>query len=1064
MKFKYHILSFLFLFAVAPAIAQSGREITGTLILDNNTYVQGATISFLKSRSSTLTDSLGRFKLQLHQFSDTLQISHIGYKTIFLPVTYATNLPLLIKMNASTTELKEVIVNTGYQDIPKERATGSFVKLDNKILNQRVSTDIISRLDGITSSYLVDKRNPNEPTYQIRGLSTLTYEAMSPLIVLDNFPYDGDINNINPNDIESITILKDAAASSIWGARAGNGVIVITTKKARLNQPLKLSINSNVTFSKTPDLFTADQIPVNTFIGLEKYLFEQGNYDALFNDMSQPPISQVVEILDKQRNGLLTPEQVNQQINGLSKHDVRYDMQKYLYRPSVNQQYSINLTGGGNKITYLFSAGYDKNLSELRGNDNQRITIRSDNTIHISPNWQFQSGIILTRSNRTSNSPGGYGSYSFYNGSISPYASLINTDGSPASIDIFYRGLYTDTAGAGRLLDWKYRPLQELANNDNSATLSDVLINLGTNYKINKWLNADLKYQFQQSWNDQKQYNNLNTFYTRDLINRFTQLTPDGVEYILPKEGILRTTNGINKAQSVRGQLNVNNSWGSWHELSAIVGGEVRETKNNVSTATIYGFNNNTLTQTSVDYVNRYPTYGGIYGNSNIPDGSGFNEYVNRFISVYANAAYTYNQKYTISGSVRRDASNLFGVSTNQKWVPLWSAGALWRIDKESFYKMEWLPQLNFRLTYGVSGNLDPGASALTQITYYDASISPINVPSAGIVAPPDPHLRWEQVKTWNAGLDFSTKRNRIAGSFDFYVKQSVDLMNSVALDPTTGIITANQNSASIHSKGIDAIINTVNIDRKIKWRTTLLFNYVSYKVTKNLNPPSPVGLVSDGTIIFPLLGYNPYEVVSYKWAGLDPQTGDPMGYINGQVSKDYNGIAKNPIEQQVVHGSALPPVFGAIRNTIEWNKFSLSINITYKLDYYFRRPSLNYNTLFANGNGFSEFEKRWQKPGDEKYTNVPSMDYPDMYMRDNFYQRADINVQRADHIRLNDIYVSYDYASLRAGTLKSIEFYLYANQLNFLLWKANKSGLDPEILYNVKPPISISAGVRLNF
>lgn len=1064
MKYKYHILSTLFLFWFASAAAQPGKEITGKLLLDNNSPVQGATISFIESRSGAVSDSSGRFKLRLHQSSDTLKITHIGFDKIFLSVSDATKLPLLIRMKSSTRELEEVIINTGYQDIPKERSTGSFFKLDNQLLNQRVSTDIISRLDGITSSLLVDKRNPDEPTYQVRGLSTLTYEAMLPLIVLDNFPYAGDINNINPNDIESITLLKDAAASSIWGARAGNGVIVITTKKARLNQPLKISINSNVTVTKKPDLFTADWFAVNSFIGLEKYLFEQGNYNALFNDMSQPPISAVVEILENQRNGLLLPAEANQQINELAKNDVRNDMQQYLYRPSVNQQYSINLTGAGNKLTYLFSAGFDKDISELRGNDNQRITLRSHNTLHLNRNWQFHSGVILTRSNRKSNSPGGYGSYSFYNGSISPYARLVNDDGSPATIDIYYRGLFTDTAGAGNLLDWKYRPLQELANKDNNSTLSDVLINLGTTYKINKWLNADLKYQFQQSWNDQQRYNNLNTFYTRDLINRFSQITPGGVKYIMPKGGILDTTNSVSKTQGIRGQLNINNSWGLRHQLSAIAGGEIRETKNNISTATIYGFNNNTLTQTSVDYINRYPTYDGIYGDLNITDGSSFNEYVNRFISVYANAAYTYNEKYTISGSVRKDASNLFGINTNQKWVPLWSAGALWRIGSEHFYTWAWLPQLNLRLTYGISGNLDPGASSLTKISYYSGSISPINIPFAGIVAPPNPHLRWEQVKTWNAGLDFSTKRNRISGSFDFYVKQSVDLMNSVSLDPTTGIITANQNSASIHSKGIDAIINTLNIDRKIKWRTTVLCNYVSYKVTKNLNPPSSIGLVSDGAIIFPVLGYNPYEIVSYKWAGLDPLTGNPMGYLNGQISKDYAGIAKNPIEQQVVHGSALPPVFGSIRNTIEWNRFSLAFNITYQLDYYFRRPSLNYTSLFSNGAGYSEYENRWQKPGDELHTNIPSMVYPSVSWRDNFYHYADINVERGDHIRLNDIYVSYEYTPAKTVSLKSIQFYLYTSQLNLLLWKANQAGLDPEILYNVKPPISLSVGLRINF
>ena len=975
-------------------------------------------------------------------------------------------MPLQVSMAADNRQLDEVIVNTGYQDLPKERATGSFYQIDNKLLNQQVTPDILSRLDGITSSYLVDKRNSNLVSYQIRGVSTLTDAAMQPLIVLDNFPYEGDINSINPNDIESITILKDAAATSIWGAKAGNGVIVITTKKSAYNQALKVSVNANVTFSPRPDLFSMQQMPVASYIGLQKYLFEQGNYDWQFDDIYGSPIPEVALILEKQRNGTITEAQANRQLSVLSKHDVRSDMQQYLYRPALHQQYAANLSGGSNKMSYLFSAGYDKSLSDLKGNEDERVTLRSFTTLQLLKNWQFKTDILFTHSSAFNNSPGGYSSYNYSGANISPYARLINDDGSPAVLDIIHSGAFTDTAGAGALLDWKYRPLQELANNDNRNSLSDVLIKLGTTYRFNSWLNAVVSYEYQQSRNDHNEYNNLNSFYTRDMVNVFTEVTPEGNIYPVPKEGILRTGAIITKAEAVRGQLNINKNWGPAHTISAIMGGEIRDKGVGGSGAIIYGYNKNTLSESAVDYVNRYPTYGNIYGGDwNITDGTSLTKTTQRFVSVYANAAYTQNEKYTLSGSIRRDASNLFGVSTNQKWVPLWSAGAMWRLDKESFFRVKSLSLLKLRVTYGVSGNLDPTASALTNLYYFPGAYSILNIPYASIHTPPNPYLHWEKVKTFNTGLDFSFINNKVTGSLDFYVKNSIDLINSVALDPVTGFSSANRNSASIHSQGIDVVVNTLNINRQVKWKTMLLFNYISFKVTKNLNPPVMEGLISDGSYIFPVLGYNPYVIVSYKWAGLDPATGAPRGYVDGKVSQDYDAIANNPLDQQVISGPALPPFFGTVRNTIEWKRFSLAVNIIYKLGFYFRRPAINYSTLFSNnGSNYPEFDKRWQSPGDEKITNVPSMIYPGDYARDNFYQWADINVERADNIRLTDIYAGYNLPISKTKALSSLELFTNISQLNILLWKANKSGLDPEVLYDVKPSPMFSFGIRGNF
>lgn len=1062
-SYHQYLCVFIFLLFGNKLCAQT-IILYGQILTEDNKPIVGASVTLKKSKTKQPSVANGIFKMLLKSPTDTITVTCIGYQTFSRVIRESEDMPVRIHLTANIREMNEVLISTGYQDIPKERATGSFYKLGNDLIGQRVGPDMLSRLDGLASSLQIDNRTPSQRTIQIRGLSTLNLSNASPLIVLDNFPYSGDINNINPNDIENITILKDAAASSIWGARAGNGVIVITTKKAKAGQPIRVSFNANLSIAPRPDLFTANQMPVSSYIDLEKFLFAKGNYNSLFTNTSYPGISPVVEILQKQKLGTITTAQTDQQIDQLRSQDTRNDMEKYLYRSLANQQYYLNLTGSGNNIRYLFSAGVDKNLSNLQGNDNRRLTVRSNNIIALTPKWELQTDAIFTQTTAHSNSPGSYENFATGANRISPYALLVNSDGSPAAIDIYHRGLFTDTAGTGKLLDWKFRPLQELANNDNTTTSTDLLLNLGTSYKILPWLNAGIKYQYEQSWNNTENLYNTSSYYTRDYINKFTQISAGTVTYNVPANGIFDTKEAVNKAQSLRGQLSIDHSWTDDHQLSAIIGAEVRESDNTGTSNRNYGYDPNTLVTTGVDFSHQYTTYDKIGGNSYILNGAGFSAYLNRFVSLFANAAYTFKNRYTLSGSIRRDASNLFGVSTNQKWVPLWSAGGLWKIDQESFYKISWLPSLSARLSYGVSGNLSPNSTALTKISYFASSLSPIGVPFVGLSALPDPHLRWEQVRTFNLGLDFSALKNRISGSIDYYRKNSIDLVNSVLLDPTLGVSALDENSASINSKGVDLVLNTLNVNGQVKWHSLILFNYVSFITTKNLNPPTSAGLVSDGNYIFPVLNYNPYVIVSYKWAGLDPATGDPQGYLNGVVSKNYSAITQNALDQQVVSGPALPPVFGTIRNTLDWHQFTLALNITYKLDYYFRRPPLNYTSLFTQGKGYSEYDQRWQKPGDELSTNVPSLIYPANSLRDQFYQYAEINVEKADNIKLNDIYLAYTVkASHGRSVFKSLQIFAYISQMNRILWRANKLGIDPEIIYNVKPPVNYSLGLKAN-
>jgi len=308
--------------------------VRGRVVDENGQPLQGATVTVKGKNRSVKTDQNGAFYLENVGERDQLVISFVGYQS--REVKAATDMGSLTMVIADQ-GLEEVnVVSTGYETLAKERATGSFELIDHKMLNRRTGTDILSRLEGITSGLQFDRRgqSPDQTTANagnivIRGISTLSSNIKTPLIVLDNFPYEGDILNINPSDIEQVTVLKDAAAASIWGARAGNGVIVITTKKGKLNSALKISSGANLIISEKPDLFAYPTMSSSDFIDVEQYLFRQNFYDAaLGNNTTFPVLSPAVEIFDQSRRKLISRSDSTVLIDELKGMDVRRDFDK----------------------------------------------------------------------------------------------------------------------------------------------------------------------------------------------------------------------------------------------------------------------------------------------------------------------------------------------------------------------------------------------------------------------------------------------------------------------------------------------------------------------------------------------------------------------------------------------------------------------------------------------------------------------------------------------------------------------------------------------------------------
>ncbi len=343
-------------------------DVHGKVMDENGKPVEGVAVRVKGTNKGTTTNAIGEFSLTGVDDNSILSFSHVNLQAFEVKVAGKTEFTITLK--AKISELGDVIigsVNSGYQSITRERAVGSFSKVDSSLFHREVSTDMLSRLDGITNSLLFDNHIGSTSRLQIRGISTIQSDSR-PLIILDNFPYTGDINNINPNDVIDVTLLKDAAAASIWGARAGNGVIVITTRQGKYNQPLLVSARSNIQVQQKPDLFYFPQMNTSDFIDVEQLLFARGFYTSnLSNTTTRPIISPVVEILNKQKNGLLIQADADAQINALRSIDVRNDYSKYVFRNAVNQQNYINFSGGNNMINYNLSTGYDHNLSKYQG-------------------------------------------------------------------------------------------------------------------------------------------------------------------------------------------------------------------------------------------------------------------------------------------------------------------------------------------------------------------------------------------------------------------------------------------------------------------------------------------------------------------------------------------------------------------------------------------------------------------------------------------------------------------------------------------------------------------------
>lgn len=1055
---KYILLTLLWAIALT-----SNAQLKGRVISPGGEPLIGVGIQQENSKLSTTTDAYGRFTIILPPGRYRFNFSHVGYQQLQTELEVPSTKEITVTLEPESQQLQEVVIHTGYEQLKPKHSTGSFTVVEQKLLNRRAGPNILERLENVVPGLIFTQvgNAPNKLNVSIRGQSTLSANT-DPLVVLDNFPYDGDLNALNPNDVESITVLKDAAAAAIWGARAGNGVIVISTKKGQYNKPIQLSFSSNLGLTQRPDLFYANKINSATYIDIQRQLFQAGYYksDELndLNNVSHTALPAAVELFIAQRDGKISHAELEQQLNLLGTNDVRKDISKYLYQQAVSQQYYLSLNGGATRQRYAFSLGYDQRSESLKGNAQNRLTLKaSQDWSFLKERLQLNTDILLVQGMRQNNGI----MYAYKQ----PYAMLADENGASIPIPTQRQGFLNASLNKG-LLDWEYRPIDEIRLRENSSHARDYRLNVGLNYKATDWLSAELRYQYGLSTTKSKDYAPLESYYTRNLINTFTKVNTDGsLSRPIPLGGII--DQGFSQAEShnLRGQVNVRQQWQN-HALSALAGYELKALQSESNQYRLYGYDNVHATSAIVDFVSVFPSYNVPANNLNIENRDSQDGLTDRFVSYYANATYSYKNRYFLTGSARLDRSNLFGVKTNQKGVPLYSLGASWIVSDESFYAFNTLSYLKLRLSYGYNGNIDKSLSAYTTARYFPASAFSNNnltkQPYAQVVNPPNPSLRWERVKIVNLGLDFKMLRDRIGGSIEVYDKKGLDLISNVSFPPSSGIANFKGNNAQTKSQGLDLALNIKILNGPLRWQSDLNYSLMRERVTKYSAVSSAASYLPFGT---PMLGKPLYAVYSYEWAGLDPLTGDPLGYLNGATSKDYLAIlnAYTP-EKLLYNGSARPTQFGAFTNTLSYAGFELSATLSYKLGYYIRTNSIIYGRDLGLSSSHGDYTLRWQQPGDENLTHVPALPTVANDRRDSFYTGSSILVAKGNHIRLEDINLSYELPAhiLKRTPFKSLRLYSYARNLG-LLYKANKNSEDPYYLNGGPPPLSLSFGLNAN-
>ncbi|RQO74475.1 hypothetical protein DBR43_03520 [Pedobacter sp. KBW06] len=1039
----------------------SSINIQGRVIDSSGSALSGATVMIKGTNMSVRTNGDGNFYLENIDENSVIIISYLGYVTRELKAQPKMG---QITLSLDSKRLEEVnVVNTGYQTLSKQRATGSFSKPDMQVYQDRSGTmDIIGRLEGLVPGMtVINTTTETGETYKtpvIRGKSSIELDN-SPLYVV-NGVIATNLNSLNPNDVADITVLKDAVAAAIWGAKAANGVIVITTKSGTKNQKLNINYSGFVNFGGKPDFNYGKLLNSQQFIQASKETFDPqlNQWDYLYNSVIAPHEL----ILYNQHRGLISDAVANKSLDSLSGISNTAQIKDLMFQNAMTINNTLSLSGGNNQYSFYGSASYTKNKSNTPGTESQTFGLNFSQDINISKflkialNTSFSADPIKTKRPV------------IIQDRFLPYQLFQDPAGNPINMP-YVQGWSAEARAdfqARSRINLDYIPLNEINYGYTQGN------NLSANLVGNAWLKLLPGLTFHGTYGYTKipgtvrSYDDNRLYRVRKELLGLTEAASADVEpvYHLPTTGgTYSLTHRDQQNYTLRNQLEyVLNPAKGRDRLTLQLGQEANEQLFKSSINTLYGYDEALQTYAQLDYnaINSISDpvdpEGGFFGGANPFVET---ESKSRLISYFALASYTLNEKYSLDASWRIDHSNLIGSDKSSQNKPIWSIGAKWNVSKEDFMKNSGpLSELGVRATYGITGNSPfVGASSSYNILSRELGnfgATYIGGPAYLLSRPANRKLNWESTQTINLGVDF-TLWNRISASIDLYRKKTTDLLGERKSNPLTGYSSFLSNIGNLGNQGVELSIHSRNIvGGSFDWSSDFTFAYNKNKLVSYSDPTDFDKTGYSRIYGSNVVGYPLNALFAYQYSGLD-NLGDPMIRLaDGTVTKEPE-VAK--AEDVVYKGSINPKFSGGLNNSLRYKGFGLTINMIYNLGHVMRAEV---NELFTGrltlknpgqfiGNIPALFADRWKVPGDEATKTIPSFvsDGDESASRRDveYYTKAHINVVSASYAKIRDITISYSLSPALLKNLKIAGVRFNAQATNFMLWKANNRGLDPE-------------------
>lgn len=1036
-RFYCIVLSLLLL--AGSAWAQT-RTITGKVTDNSGAGLPGVSVTIKNSSTGTQTDDNGDFSITVPGNARALVFSFIGYNPQEMSIGRSNTIN--VRLSGEEKKLDEVVV-VAYGTQRKREVTGSVAVVDDKAIRRQQVTSVGQALQGTAAGVMVvnNSGQPGDnPQIRIRGIASLNANA-EPLLVLDGIPFDGNLNMINPNDIENFTVLKDGTATALYGSRAAAGVILINTKRGRKGAaPV---INVNTTFG-----FASRALPEYDFVNSQQ-MFELGweSIRNLYEDVGLPGAGDsaskfLVETIKYNPYNLAQPVGADGKLVAGATPLWNTDWTKELTRTSaLRRDLNLSISGGGDQSRYFFSAGYLTQEGYVITSKFDRINARFNYTNNLKDWLEIGARTSVVFSNQ--NYPDQAGTN---------FENTIQYIRSMSSIyPVYQRG-----EDGALLLDADGKPIYDFGNPDPSRTVNvDRNTLQPSNLVATTLVNTESRRRY---------LTNLNTYAEIRLAKSLKFRSSFGIDkyfleslsYETPEFG-----NGENVNGRARRQNDVTTSW-TWNNMLNYNKSFGDHTLDVMASMEAYKYELKTLNGQKVAFPFTGLTEWSTAAITEALNSGTTTETLNSYLG---RLKYDFKSKYFAEVTVRWDGSSRWARGNQWGFFP--AVGVSWLMSDEEFIKnLPYVDFLKLRASYGEVGN-NRLTSYFPYLSTFSGGYENLDNPGIYLDQLANPDIRWEKQGNLDIGVDFAVLKNRITGSIDYFRKESIDLLFARPLVFSGGIPSVDYNIGTVVNSGVEFSINARAIASKnFEWNSILNASFVKNKITKLPQEKILAGAYQRE------VGRSFYDFFMPKWAGVDPTNGAPQWYAD---ELDGNG---DPTGKQVIVntyaeatryyvGGALPKVTGGWTNVFTYQSFDLSILVNFALGgkiYDGEYGNLMHGFTAGFGDQLhSDVLQRWQKEGDN--TNVPRLDMNNTDMN----QRSTRFLFDGDYLRLRNITLGYNFNPDRnKKIIKSARFFVQADNIG--TWSGLKKGADPEtdVDGSARPQSSVfkifSAGLEFTF